>query len=103
MRAVPPNWRHVLSCCAFAVPPGVAVTQMMNDAWATLVSGFAWQLFRTSFIVHPVVVIATVPLFLFIALRWREFYGLSPRRQWLVMCGCWLIDVEGFVLCMMMT
>jgi hypothetical protein len=97
----PPNWAYLLSCCAFSVPPGVALVQLYHDAVGMLFWGQAPYV--TSFVVHPMVIIASLSAFLFMALRWREFHRLPKCRQWLVMSGCWTVIIEGFALCMLMT
>ena len=96
-----PNWAYLLACCAFAVPPGVAIVALYHDTVGMI---FHDQNFPvTSFVVHPVVILASGSAFLALVLRWRKFYTMPERHQRFAMWGCWLSAIVGFALCMLLT
>ena len=100
--ATKPNWAHLMACCAFIAPIGVAAVALYHDAMRVS-SGVPWRYLTTSFIVHPIVIAVSALAFTFIAMRWREFYKLPRARRWLATIGCWIVLVEAFAVCMVMT
>lgn len=101
-----PNWAYVLSCCAFAVPIGVAAVQLFHDTanmlvYPGLTLHAAISQFGISVIIHLVVIVVSASGFIIVASQWRRFYALSETMQWTVMLGCWLVvDVVGFKACL---
>jgi hypothetical protein len=99
----PPNWPHLLACCAFAVPAGVAVVEILNYSVSVIFFDFPPTGARLGFLVHVVVFFLSVPALIIMAWRWKDFARISPVRQWLVMWGCWVVDFLAFAICMMET
>ncbi|MFC1499155.1 hypothetical protein ACFLS1_11905, partial [Verrucomicrobiota bacterium] len=57
---VPPNWAHLLSCCAFVAPIGVAAVQLYHDLYSITQYFEPWVYLDQSLIIHPIVIIVSL-------------------------------------------